>query len=160
MDFSIFKVSDISPTYLSWLNDKTHMRFSRQQFNSHSVRSCSEYIESFIGTNNHFLSIKVNQELIGTATLYFEGNEANIGILIGKEYSGEGLGRRAWNMLTEEIAPSLGARKVIGGTLEPNKAMVSLFEGSGMKMESRIHEGGEFAGNRCDILIFSKHMAS
>jgi RimJ/RimL family protein N-acetyltransferase len=109
-----------------------------------------------VGTNNHFLSIKSKQELIGTSSIYFEGDEANIGILIGKEYSGKGFGRKVWSLLVEEIAPSFGAKKVTGGTLEPNIAMVNLFEGSGMKIVSRIQGGGEFAGNPCDVLFFSK----
>ena len=140
--FSDFKYSDISKNYLNWLNDKDHMRFSQQSQFIHDVASSRKYIDTFAGTINKFLAIKREEVLVGSATIYCSTDyfSCSCGIMIGKEFSGKGLGKMAWNILVTDMARTLRIRKVEAGTHIENIKMISLFKNSGMKFEKVINE--------------------
>ena len=141
--FSLFMESDITPEYMTWLNDTLHMRYSQQAEMVHTPETSKAYLESFQGTPNLFLSINHKSTFVGTSTIYINeyGLQGNIGIMIGREHAHKGLGKRIWKILVELIAPRIGLREVIAGTRVDNSAMISLFEAAHME-RIRLLESG------------------
>jgi RimJ/RimL family protein N-acetyltransferase len=160
-DFSIdiFSESDISDNYLSWLNDSYHMQFSDQQLKVHTVETAKDYIDSFKNTANLFLKILNNSGvMVGTLTVYIDVimDIHNCGILIDSNLGGKGYGKKAWTALTRQVCPSLGARRIVAGTVESNFAMIKLFEASDMSFETRLHDEKHYGRKSHDVLIYSR----
>jgi RimJ/RimL family protein N-acetyltransferase len=156
LSISEFKDSDINTSYIGWLNNPNHMKFSNQRFEKHSEKTSSAYVQTFSDTPNKFFSIKINRTLIGTLTVNFEGSEvANAGILIGPEYSGQGYGKETWKLLIQEIAPELQIKKLLAGTLSVNYAMINVFEKSGMQFYQLLKNAEVFDDTLCDVIVYS-----
>jgi len=160
-DFSIahFAQSDINDKYLSWLNDPHHMQFSDQQLKFHNVESAKDYINSFNDSANLFLKVLNNSGvMIGTLTVYIDVTYDihNCGILVDPNLVGRGYGKRIWTALTRQVCPSLGARKIVAGTVESNFAMIKLFEASDLSLETRLHNEKFYGGKTHDVLIYSR----
>lgn len=152
-----FDASNLTEAYLAWLNDAELMRYSNQRFRAHSVASCRNYLASFDGTANMFLAIHYDGVMVGTMTAYVSAahGSADLGLLIGPQGQGKGLGLDAWSTLMQYLLDH-GMRKVSGGTLRCNRAMVRIMERSGMAPDGvRIaHELVDGAPQ--DILHFAK----
>ncbi|WP_115024790.1 GNAT family N-acetyltransferase [Synechococcus sp. UW69] len=136
-----FSCADISETYLSWLNDRQLMRYSNQRFYTHTRESAINYIRSFSNSPNLFLAItlKSSEQLIGSLTIYKQPNHGtvNVGLLIGIDSTyGTGYGSEAWASVISFLKSDPHIRKICGGTLRPNLAMVRIMEKSGMSLES------------------------
>lgn len=160
VEISNFRQSDISEKYLSWLNNPLHMQYSEQRFLVHTFDSALSYLENFSNSSNYFFSIRVRNELVGTATFYV--NDAHRigspGILISPEHVGKGFGKKAWKLLVFDIPTQLGIRKVSAGTLEANSAMIRLFESSNMEFEARLKGEGVFNEMPSDVLLYRKFL--
>ena len=162
ISIGLFTEHDISEQYLSWLNDSKHMQYSDQQFTSHSYDSAKVYLESFINSPNLFLKIQNEAgALMGTLTVYIDTFHKvhNCGILVDPNSVGLGFGKKAWVSLTHNICPLLGARKIVGGTVAENYAMIKLFEWSDMNFEARLHAEKQYNGRDYDVLIYSKFVS-
>lgn len=156
--FEYFTEEDISAHYLSWLNNSAHMRHSDQQLQIHTYESSRTYLKSFDNTPNLFLKVlNKNLEMIGTLTIYIDVNHGvhSCGILIDPDLGGMGYGKSAWNALVNEICPSLGARKIVAGTLDTNHVMIKLFQSSQMRFEARLISEKQYLGKCFDVLIYS-----
>lgn len=88
----LFKETDITETYVSWLNDPEVVKYSNQRFFNHTIESSNNYLKSFKGTNNFYMAIedKATKELYGSITAYKQTNHnvADIGMLIGNKKNG------------------------------------------------------------------------
>jgi RimJ/RimL family protein N-acetyltransferase len=152
-----FVDSNITPEYIGWLKKKALMQYSNQRFRSHNMASCLDYLNSFKGTDNLFLAIYHGAEFIGTMTGYVSKNHktADMGLLIGDKGQGKGLGSDAWATLMKHLFQE-GARKVTGGTLRCNVAMIKIMVKSGMKPDG-VRVAHELVNGRTeDILYFAK----
>ena len=157
-----FEDSDISSDYISWLNDPDVVRFSNQRFNRHTIETSKLYLESFKNTTNLFLSIRRKNDncAIGTMTAYVANHHktANIGILIGtKSLWGEGFGQDAWDTLITWLIEKNQIRKVIGGTLSNNKAMIRIMKRSGMSFEAILPRQELFDCEEIDLYLYAKY---
>jgi ribosomal-protein-alanine N-acetyltransferase len=152
-----FTDENLTVGYLGWLHDPLLMRFSNQRFRNHSMRSCRAYLNSFIGTDNLFIAIYFENSFIGTMTAYRLATHgtADIGLLISAGFQGKGLGKDAWATLMNYLLAT-GTRKVTGGTLSCNTAMVKIMQKCEMQADGvRIsHELVE--GLPHDMLHFAK----
>ena len=135
LTFKIFSQEDICPEYINWLNDKKHMRFSRNGLQEHSVESAMKYLKSFRDSKNQFLAIYKEESLVGTATLYFtpDDNSCDIGILIGSNYAGKGLGLICFQSLIDIAISEYQVTKFTAGTHMDNLRMLSIFHKLGLK---------------------------
>ena len=157
---SQFKESDISKTYISWLNDPKVMEYSNQRFIKHGFLSCQNYFNSFIDSDNLFLAItdKVDKRTIGTMTIYYNRHHgvADVGIMIGDTSKwGKGYGKDAWNILISWALNRNSVRKVTAGTLACNIGMINLIEGSGMHYEAVRKSQEVVNGKAEDILLYA-----
>ena len=152
-----FVDSNITPVYLGWLRNKDLMKYSNQRFRSHSRETCKAYLNSFKGTDNLFLAIYHGATFIGTMTAYVSQihKTADMGILIGGQSQGKGLGSDAWATLMKYLFQA-GARKVTGGSLRCNTAMTKIMANSGMTPDG-VRVAHELVnGKPEDILHFAK----
>ncbi|MGZ5006586.1 MAG: GNAT family N-acetyltransferase [Methylobacter sp.] len=152
-----FAEADITPGYIDWLRDPELMKYSNQRFRSHSADSCRDYLASFKNSDNLFIAITDHDQVVGTMTAYVSPvhQTADIGLLIGAQCQGKGFGKDAWATLMEYLFRS-GIRKVTGGTLRCNSAMVRIMESAGMQPDG-IRVGQELVdGKPEDILYFAK----
>jgi ribosomal-protein-alanine N-acetyltransferase len=155
-----FNATDINQTYLSWLNDKEVMRFSNQRFTAHCHKTSMTYLESFSGTSNSFFLLEdaIRRNPIGTATVYrtLQHGTADIGLLLGdRSYWGKGYGKEAWMSILNFLSCEMSVRKVTGGALRANHAMIRIMRQSGM-----VHDGTRIGheiidGCPVDLLYFA-----
>lgn len=132
----VFNKKLITKKYISWLNNKKLMQYSDRRHTLHNKKSCENYFNSFKGTQNRFFAIidKKNKEHVGniTAIIDNKNNTADIGILVGEVNQGYGLA--AWNEMMKYLF-SKNIRKITGGAMINNKAMIKIFKKSKMKFE-------------------------
>jgi RimJ/RimL family protein N-acetyltransferase len=137
-----FRPEDIIDSYLGWLNDDEHLRFSTQRGRSHDRASCLAYLEGFAGTPHYFWAVEEPPAgaLAGTMTAYDHGTHTDLGILIGA--SGRGLGSAAWGLALDHLLRIEGRAKVTAGTAREHAAMRRIFERWGMVHEDTLPDGG------------------
>lgn len=149
----------INADYLSWLNDKELMRFSRQRHFTHTRETSLAYQESFKGTNNHYWAIieKESGRMIGTINAYVDksGGTADVGILIGHPQArGKGYGKKAWALVLQFLFADLKLRKVTCGTVRGNKAMEGIAAHFKMQQEGILREQELLDDGPADILKY------
>lgn len=157
-----FQKSDITPEYISWLNDPDIVRYSNQRFVKHSKMSSQTYLKTFTNTSNLFISIRrlSDDSALGTMTAYvlMQHLTADIGILIGRKTEwGAGFGQEAWCLFINWLLEFGGIRKVTAGTLCTNRAMIKIMERSGMAHEATLIKQEFFDGTYKNLLIYSKY---
>ncbi len=156
-----FRLADLTIDYVGWLNNPDVVRFSNQRFRSHSLESCASYFQSFSGTPNQFLSIRLRSDdrAIGTMTVYAspQHGTADVGIMIGDPAQrGTGIGGDAWPLLIDWLIEAGGVRKVTAGTLRCNIAMVRLMQRSRMH-EVAVRKAQEIVQGRSeDVLHYAR----
>lgn len=156
-----FTASDITEQYLGWLNDPEVTRYSNQRFVTHTEESSKKYQETFKGSPNLFLLMQDanSNEAIGTMTGYIseEHRTADIGILLGnRNYWGKGMGLDAWSTFMEYLLEERNLRKVTGGTVKSNTAMVRIMERSGMSLEGTRVRQMLYDNKEEDIVLYGK----
>lgn len=150
-----FKSEYISHKYISWLNDKELLKFSRQQRFNHSVASCEQYLKNFENSSNRFLSVRNSSgEQVGTITAFVDPHSlvADIGIMIG--IPGKGYGYAAWGEAIHFLFVDCGMRKITAGTLSEHKRMISIFEKWGMVQEGLLKEQEFLNGRTYDVVKY------
>lgn len=157
----LFHKDDITDKYIGWLNDPQVVRFSNQRFITHDRENCLKYLDSFVNTDNLFLSVRRNDtgQAIGTMSAYISRHHStvDIGILIGELLVwGKGYGQDAWNTLTQWLLTQDSTRKITGGALACNQAMIHIMEHSGMKLEAVKKLQEIVNGVPQDIMYYSK----
>ena len=152
-----FTQSNITSEYIGWLNDPVVVKYSNQQFRTHNVETCEAYLRSFRQTDNMFLAIYRGSEFVGTMTAYVSQahKTADMGVMIGKQWWGKGIGTDAWTTLMRYLFQS-GIRKVTGGALRCNTAMVNIMMNSGMKPDGVRVAQELVKGEPVDIMHFAK----
>ncbi len=157
----LFKESNITGSYVRWLNDPDVVRYSNQRFKRHTQESCLKYFQSFEKADALFITVseKETGTTVGTMTVYFnlQHETADIGIMIGdKNHWGKGLGKDAWATMLNFLINQCKFRKVTGGTLACNKGMIKIMQETGMQADGirRLQEIVE--DTPYDILHFAK----
>jgi [ribosomal protein S5]-alanine N-acetyltransferase len=156
-----FSKADLTPRYISWLNDPEIVRFSNQRFHHHDLSSCASYLATFEKSDNLFVAIDDLSDslMVGTLTVYrnrYHGT-ADLGILVGdSRVRGRGYGFEAWVLITEWLIGECGMRKVTCGTLACNRAMRSVAERSGMRLEAVRASQEIVEGESQDVLYYAR----
>ena len=154
-----FTEAHITGEYLSWLNDKHLMRFSRQRLRTHTKESSLGYLSSFPDTPNFFWAVeRLGDDLhIGTMTTYVDTHHqtADLGIMIGhKAAAGQGYGKEAWGLALKHGFETLNLRKITGGTAARNTGMVRIFRHWLMILEGTQRQQELLDDGPVDILLY------
>ena len=155
-----FNKHQITPEYLSWLNDKEHMKFSNQRHSSHTHESALRYLESFVYSDNYFLGIESKEnQLMGTCTVYYDSHNhvANMGLLISPTASNKGVATAVFRTLLANLPTLLRLNKITAGTCEANIQMLKVIEKSGMTFEYRCRKEFLSDGKYLDNLMYAKY---
>lgn len=120
-------------SHVEWLNDKDVVKYSEQRHQKHTIESQWAYLKSFDHIHNHFWEIATRREAysraVGTITAYTDPHNmvADVGIMVGKQFWGSGIGTVAWDAVCEWLLHSKPVRKIEAATMEPNKGMLAIF---------------------------------
>lgn len=156
-----FGTADLTPAYVAWLNDPEVIRYSNQRFRRHDAASCAAYLATFDGSDNLFLAIDglAEARVVGTMTAYRNRHHGtvDVGIMVGdRGVWGRGYGLEAWVLLADWLLGAGGMRKLTCGTLACNRAMRSIAERSGMRLEATRRAQEIVAGEPQDILYYAR----
>lgn len=153
-----FTAAHIQDDYLGWLADKQLLKFSRQRHRTHTRESCLAYLEGFSGTPHYFWAVERvgDGRHVGTMTCYVDelARTADLGILIGRSSAGCGYGAEAWGLGLRHGFEALGLRKITGGTVSRNVAMVRIFERWGMVREGVQREQELLEDGPDDVVLY------
>ena len=96
--------------------------------------------------------------MVGTATIYIAKphKRADIGLLIGTNYSGMGYGSEAWNAIIQNLRKTKNIQKLTAGTAAANIAMQRIIEKSGFLHEATLKDHEIIEGDRVDIYYYSQ----
>lgn len=148
----------LTSKYVNWLNDPEVVRYSRHRFQSHTIKSCEKYYQSYLETPNYLWAIVVRDSEhghIGNMNAYVDVNNsvADIGILIGeKKVWGRGYGKEAWVAACDFLLRIEEFRKVTAGTLSVNTAMLKIMQYAGMVEDGRRIRHHTFEGQEVDLM--------
>jgi [ribosomal protein S5]-alanine N-acetyltransferase len=151
-----FTPACITSGYLGWLNDRELMRYSRQRLVCHTTETALAHLAEVAGTPSHFWSLRLRRDgqPVGTVTARVDSRAgvADVGFLVAVR--GRGLGRETCGVVLDFLCRHAGLRKVTGGTVRVNTAMVRIFEGWGMATEGVQREQEIVDDHPCDIVLF------
>jgi [ribosomal protein S5]-alanine N-acetyltransferase len=162
---NLFTESNITDDYLNWLNDPAVVKYSNQRFTQHTHQTSSDYLQTFVNSENLFLAIylKENEKFVGTMSVYISTahETADIGIMIGDRTCWRiGVGGDAWKTILNWLIDVVRVRKVTGGTLRCNAGMVNILINSGMHSDGLSIAQELVEGKAQDILYFAKFQAN
>lgn len=125
---------------VEWLNDPEVTKFSEQRHRFHTTTTQVDYINSFhLPSSLCEIVIDAGQRMIGTMSVHIDSPNkvADIGIMIGdKTQWGKGYGAEAWCAVGRGLLMK-GIRKIEGGCMASNTAMLKIFTKFGMTLEGR-----------------------
>ena len=119
---------DISQEYLDTLNDKNHMRFSRNISTNHTFDSQAIYLKEFEDSRKFIFGIwdKKNNSLVGVINGYIDyylNRSIRLGFLVFKQYAGNGVITESLISLTKYLENQLPGFRLIISTRIENIAM-------------------------------------
>ncbi len=156
-----FSESHLTARYVGWLNDKKLMRFSEQRHKNHTVETCRAYWRGFEGSPHYFWAIEergAENRHIGNINAYVdEQNQlADVGLLIGEpQVAGRRFGLEAWLGVCRYLLAERGLRKVTGGTLALNQAMIRIMHRAGMVEDGTRSRHYVVEGREVDVVYMA-----
>jgi ribosomal-protein-alanine N-acetyltransferase len=156
-----FEERHLTERYVSWLNDAVVTRYSEQRHRVHTLQSCAAYLQSFKNMPSRFLAIETRvppQRHIGNITVAIDpaNSVADISIMIGeRSVWGQGYGLEAWSAVLNDLLGSGRMRKVTGGAVCPNVAMIVIMRKCGMIEDGVRHRHLVIDGEPTDVLHFA-----
>jgi len=156
-----FTEIDITPTYLSWLNDPLVVQYSNQRFFQHDELSCRKYLSNFKNSPSAFLAVVhiATNKVIGTMTVFYSPyhDTADIGIMLGeRSIWGKGFGKECFSLVVTKLIDGLGVRKITAGCLSSNKGMIEVMKYSGLHLEATRYGQEMILGKPEDILYYAR----
>ena len=137
------------------------MRYSEQRHRDHTAASCAAYVAGVAAAGNMLWAIEVPEEHnrhIGNISVTYDRNNAlaDIGIVIGADgCQGKGYGTTAWGAVLEWLKTDPALRKITGGCLAPNAAMVRIMKEAGMQLDGTRPRHYIVNGEEVDIVYFA-----
>jgi len=152
MYFSDFK------RIVSWLNDKHHLRFSNQRFQTHTIETQHDYAEKLRRDGHLYIVAYAGKILVGTSSVLLDQTlkVAEIGILISNELEERGFGTKLMQATVAFVENQLDMKKICGGCLSVNIGMKRVFEKCGFQIERISANEGIFQSKRVDVHLYSK----
>ena len=162
LEIDFFQKDDITPQYISWLNDPEVTQFSNQRFTMHSEASSKKYFREISSGDSWFLKLieADSNRTIGTMTVHpnFFHNVCDLGILIGeKKVYGRGLGTEAWISVLNLVEAAGIFRKITAGANQLNLGMEKICSKSGMIPDGERPRQELVGGVETNIKYYAKY---
>lgn len=156
-----FGPQHLTERYVGWLADPEVVRWSEQRHRQHTLASCRDYVATFDGSPNMLFAIVAKDTTLGhlgNLNVYVDERHgvADIGIMVGaREAWGRGYGREAWAAIMRALLEQPHIRKVTGGCIADNVAMVRIMQGCGMIQDGRRVKHYVYDGQAVDVVYFA-----
>lgn len=148
-----------APEYLAWLRDYEVVKtINRPEYlEPIPFEEVKQYVETLWKSDNDIFMAVMNRtgnRFVGTvraARIDRRTLTADLGILIGdRNYWGSGVATDALSTLAEYLFQELGLRRLTAGLLEPNRAMLRVFEKLGFVREGVFRKHDLYEGEYVD----------
>ncbi len=157
-----FGEAHLTEIYVAWLNDPEIVRYSEQRHRRHNLEGSRLWVQSMRAGGHPLWAIEAkNPPLghIGNIAAYVDAPNrlADVSILIGARAAwGKGLGAEAWRAACDWLLDCALLRKVTGGTMAANRAMVRVMERTGMRPDGM--RAGQFLldGEAVDLVHYAR----
>ncbi len=139
--------SDISESFVLWLNDPEVNEFLEVRHNPPNLETQKEYVKACRQSlTKAYLGIfKQDESLIGSVTLNSRETSVEIGLMIGeKSLQGKGFGTEVVETVSQ-WAREQGFKEITAGYLQENKRSARLFEKLGFQIVRVIPKSGTIA---------------
>jgi ribosomal-protein-alanine N-acetyltransferase len=159
--FRTIATTDISDTYVDWMNDYEVTRYTEQRFLKTTRSHIISYLEKIAQSSNDLMyGIYENSEHIGTIKL---GNinsrhlTADLSYLIGsKKHWGKGIASLAISEMVKIGFNSLGLEKISAGVYKNNGASIRVLEKNSFYLDGVRKAQFIYEDERIDALWFAK----
>jgi len=147
--------------YVEWLNDPEVVRYSEQRHRKHDLASCQAYLETMRLSGAYFYAIEDvcgGRGHVGNVSVAVDrmNGLADISIMIGERATwGEGFGLEAWRAVMRALLENGRFRKVSGGAIAANRAMVAIMKKTGMKPDGRRRAQYLIEGVPVDVVYYA-----
>ena len=140
-----------------WHTSATITPFSRKQL--------WDYIENYDGDIYRSRQLRLmieelsSKNLVGTIDLYdFDpvNNRASVGILIDKNYCGQGYGAKSLMLLENYVKLYVGLHQLISIVASGNIQSIRLFESLGYQRTGVLNDWLKVKGNYCNAYLYQK----
>lgn len=160
----LLEPSDVTLSYVSWLNDPVVNRHLESRFVTHTLESTKEFVRGCReNSNDLFLGIRsreLNQRHVGNIKLGpidRQHGRGEIGILIGeREAWGHGIGSQAIDMLCTIAKNQLYLRKITAGCYGSNTGSERAFLKARFEIEGRRREHFMLDGKTEDLVLMAR----
>ena len=136
--------SDVTESYVSWLNDPEVNRYLEIRFSSHTLESVRAYVEDMAASSDYvFLAIVLNDGTrhvgnIKIGPINRAHRFADVGIVIGEKKDwGKGYATEAIALATRYAFDSLDLHRLEAGAYDCNMGSAKAFLKAGWKEECR-----------------------
>ena len=156
-----FEERHLTERYVGWLNDAEVVRYSEQRHRRHDLESCRKYFAQMRQSDSYFSAIEEIQRQLGhigniTVSVDAANELADIAIMIGERAAwGAGFGFEAWSAVMRALHEREGFRKVTGGAVSANRAMVRIMEKAGMRPDGRRRAHYLIEGTPVDLVYYA-----
>tara|TARA_B100001939_G_C16841128_1_gene573150 strand:+ start:147 stop:665 length:519 start_codon:yes stop_codon:yes gene_type:complete len=153
-----FTKKDITKKYLSFLNDKNLLKYSDQRHINHNYKTSIKYLNSFKKSQNLFLKIILNNNFIGTCTIYIDkhNQNANIGFLIGNQnIHNKGFASIILKYLIKYLFQKKKLNKISCGTIDQNYSMIKVCKKNKMFLDATLTNEKLIEKKFHNVLIYS-----
>ena len=153
-------INDNLSNYLSWINDKD-LTLYLNKIKKQNIDDLKNYITYHKDSNNYLCGIyrKNDNTHMGNVLLSHMDNinkNCRIGILVGKNYWGGGIGTSAVVLMSDYAFNTLKMHKVIAGVVKENIGSSKLFQKAGFVLEGIKKEEFKLGDKFLDSLHYGK----
>ena len=129
--------ADIHESYLSTLNDKAYMKYSRQRRMVHTRQTACKYISDLRESQGEIFACidRSSLDLVATVTVRFSEDdaEAHMGLMTLKSHRGTGRGLESWTTVLKWVCEMPSIDTVRAGTHAGNGPMRKILIRSGFQ---------------------------
>lgn len=154
-----FKMTDVTPDYIRWMNDPEVTRYLGAAGRPQSVDDIYKYVASLDGVDKLFFAIEAYGRHVGNAKLIIqrEHGKGVISLMIGeKSLWGRGIGAEVIRQIADVAFIKLGLRKLEAGVLAPNVGSYYAFKRNGFAVDGVHSLDRHFEGWFVDAVYMSR----
>ena len=147
----VLRLTDVSESYVEWLNDYEVTKFTEQKYFRHTLESTKTFVSQKYNSGNDLLfGIFFDNTHVGNIKLgpiKFDHMSADVSYFIGeKKFWGRGIASKCVKTIVQLAVTDLGLKKINAGYYENNIGSAKVFEKCGFVVE----------GVRISDVIFEK----
>ena len=153
---------DVTPQYISWLNDKDVCRENSHATFPNTRERTIDYVRSVTGSKSEVvlgIRWKKNDRHVGNISLQkinWVSRSAELAIILGdKGYWNKGIGTEAYSLMIDYAFSTLNLNRVSSAQTVRNKGMIAVCEKCGMKREGILRQILYKEGEYADAVIYS-----